>query len=349
MFKNKKKGKVEENAVVSKVDKDLIVHNMPKGGSVNSLATNNNSGQSLGDGNDKFNNFKIVGALIIGLGIILVGVLIYLSYVFIIKPQSKSNVLIEEQIDEENKVEEIKNGEIKEEDILATSTSSEAKSPDKIDIEDDNKSNIATSSDEFIEDSDDQNQNNEEIIDFLPVLDSDDDGLSDDEEEALGTNPNKADSDDDGYSDLAEIQNAYDPTGSGRLDESSFLIRYNSPVADYSFLYPSSWSLDTSNNDYTVLISAPDNSFIQVSVQPNIKMQNISAWYEDTVSKETLTYEQIEKGTGWEGVLGEDDFYFYLTDEKRTYIYVISYIPVISKRLAYSNIFQLAIDSFEIE
>jgi hypothetical protein len=349
MFKNKKKGKVEENAVVSKVDKDLIVHNMPKGGSVNSLATNNNSGQSLGDGNDKFNNFKIVGALIIGLGIILVGVLIYLSYVFIIKPQSKSDVLIEEQIDEENKVEEIKNGEIKEEDILATSTSSEAKSPDKIDIEDDNKSNIATSSDKFIEDGDDQNQNNEEIIDFLPVLDSDGDGLSNDEEEALGTNPNEADSDGDGYSDLAEIQNAYDPTGPGRLDESSFLIRYNSPVADYSFLYPASWSLDTSNNDYTVLISAPDNSFIQVSVQPNIKMQNISAWYEDTVSKETLTYEQIERGTGWEGVLGEDDFYFYLTNEKRTYIYVISYIPVISKRLVYSNIFQLAIDSFEIE
>ncbi len=41
--------------------------------------------------------------------------------------------------------------------------------------------------------------------------DSDNDGLSDEVEAALGTNPNKADTDGDGYGDKAEILSGYDP------------------------------------------------------------------------------------------------------------------------------------------
>ncbi len=42
-------------------------------------------------------------------------------------------------------------------------------------------------------------------------LDSDQDGLSDDEEKSYGTDPNKMDTDGDGYSDGSEIQSGYDP------------------------------------------------------------------------------------------------------------------------------------------
>ncbi|HCU70772.1 MAG TPA: hypothetical protein DIC35_03370 [Candidatus Moranbacteria bacterium] len=42
-------------------------------------------------------------------------------------------------------------------------------------------------------------------------LDSDQDGLSDDEEKTYGTNPNKTDTDGDGYSDGAEVKSGYDP------------------------------------------------------------------------------------------------------------------------------------------
>jgi len=42
-------------------------------------------------------------------------------------------------------------------------------------------------------------------------LDSDQDGLSDQEERAYGTDPQKKDTDGDGYSDLAEIQSGYNP------------------------------------------------------------------------------------------------------------------------------------------
>ena len=44
------------------------------------------------------------------------------------------------------------------------------------------------------------------------ATDADEDGLSDCDEEALGTNPNQADSDDDGFSDAAEVDCVSDPT-----------------------------------------------------------------------------------------------------------------------------------------
>lgn len=43
-------------------------------------------------------------------------------------------------------------------------------------------------------------------------LDSDQDGLSDDEEKTYGTDPNNRDTDGDGYSDGAEVKSGYDPT-----------------------------------------------------------------------------------------------------------------------------------------
>lgn len=49
-------------------------------------------------------------------------------------------------------------------------------------------------------------------------LDSDSDGLSDNLEKALGTDPNKKDSDGDGHSDFDEINNGYNPLGSGKIN-----------------------------------------------------------------------------------------------------------------------------------
>ncbi len=60
----------------------------------------------------------------------------------------------------------------------------------------------------------------ENLIQTAPValmIDSDGDGLSDDMEIRLGTDPNNPDSDSDGYNDGAEMANNYNPTGAGEL------------------------------------------------------------------------------------------------------------------------------------
>ena len=52
---------------------------------------------------------------------------------------------------------------------------------------------------------------------FLSGLDSDNDGLPDSLESAIGTNPNNSDTDGDGFSDKAEIAKGYNPNGLGKL------------------------------------------------------------------------------------------------------------------------------------
>ena len=51
------------------------------------------------------------------------------------------------------------------------------------------------------------------------MIDSDQDGLSDDMEKRLGTNPNDEDTDKDGYADGVEINNGYNPMGVGKLKQ----------------------------------------------------------------------------------------------------------------------------------
>lgn len=66
-------------------------------------------------------------------------------------------------------------------------------------------------------------------------MDSDHDGLSDENEALFGTDPHNADSDNDGFLDGAEVQSGYNPTGEGKLADSAFL-QGKSPDADFSEL-----------------------------------------------------------------------------------------------------------------
>jgi len=51
----------------------------------------------------------------------------------------------------------------------------------------------------------------------LSAIDSDNDGIADNIEKLLGTDPNKADTDLDGFSDKTEILNGYNPLGAGKV------------------------------------------------------------------------------------------------------------------------------------
>ena len=56
------------------------------------------------------------------------------------------------------------------------------------------------------------------------MTDTDNDGLSDMEENAIGTNPTVSDSDGDGYKDGEEVKNDYNPLGEGKLDMTQFTL-----------------------------------------------------------------------------------------------------------------------------
>ena len=184
---------------------------------------------------------------------------------------------------------------------------------------------------------------------WAPILDTDGDGLTDDEELVLQTNLSEIDSDQDGYLDLAEVKSGYDPLGAGRLVDSKALIAHQDQTSKFTILHPVSWTRQSLNNGYTLIISAPDNSLFQVSVQDNPRQQAIADWYAETFEIQADSYGRFKNGAGWEGVMSEDGINFYLTDNKLQNIYAISYIPVISTRLAYLNIYQMMIDNFQVQ
>lgn len=350
MFNKKQTGNKEEIKLKTTVDQDLIVHNMPHRSrfSTAPLARKTANSQSknefLSASTKASSNFKMVGGLIIGLGIIFIATLAYLSYRFVIKPQAEPRIApVQEQVlVSETFVPNLDLEQI----AVSTSTEIEGAEASVVGATTDQEEDISSNGAEVF-------MPEEGVVlpenSWLPVLDTDADGLTDEEEAVLSTNPNEIDTDQDGYLDLAEVKNGYDPNGPGRLADNNKILRYRGEVGRYSLLHPSVWNVRTINNGYTALISAPDNSLMQVSVQENPRIQDIASWYQETFPQETPAYDRIKNGQGWEGIIGESGLNFYLTDQTRQNIYVISYIPAISGRLAYPNIFQMIIDSFQLD
>ncbi len=345
MFRNDKNQLKKGDRVVNKVDQDLIVHNMPNKSRLSGSSVAAITNQDFSGSNVKQHNVKSIGAIIIVLGVILVGALVYLSYRFVIKPQAEKTPVA--QVNKPASISQTTETELTDAPIVATSSAVDIETIDPISAT--TSQSVATTSEVAINEEDMPEEGLVEEVLWTPILDTDGDGLTDDEESAMETNVSEIDTDKDGYLDLAEIKSGYNPLNTGRLNESTSLAIHNDMVSKFSILYPVSWIKQSLNSGYTLIISAPDNSLFQVSVQDNPRNQVIADWYAETFSSETDTYSSFKNGVGWEGISSKDGLDFYLTDIEKNNIYVISYIPVISTRLAYLNIYQMMIDNFKIQ
>ncbi len=182
-----------------------------------------------------------------------------------------------------------------------------------------------------------------------PLLDSDHDGLNNLEELVLGTSATSSDTNHNGYPDLTEVENNYNPIGTGRLNADPNLSTYHNQAFDYQLLYPQTWPQQSINNGASIIFTAPDGSLIQVSVQANSREVSISNWYQALFPNLKISQNSLKKTAGWSGIMGQNNLNFYLTNKKRTQIFVISYIPAVAGRLVYPHIFQLMINSLIIK
>jgi len=347
MRKKNKTEKIDnDQEVIAKVNQDLLVRNMPSLKRLNSAPVSSipleSGGEILSGLAKPKHNFKAVGIFIIFGGLILIGGLVYVSYIFIIKPQAANTPVAATTqpaqktssiVDTINANRENENAGIS----VATTSVVSTVTPTILDL--------ATSSASSTVNGD--NTNNQ-TVSATPLMDSDNDGLNDEEEKVLGTDSQVVDSNNNGYNDLVEINNGYNPVISGKLSTNLNLAEYSNKTAGYKILYPKAWSISALNNDAATIFTAPDNSIIQISIQENSDKQGILGWYGNTFPEETLTYDKLKLTDSWEGIWGSDNLNFYLTDKVKKDIYVVSFIPSIDGRVAYPNIYNLMINSLII-
>lgn len=351
--KDKNKKNISSAEIQEKVEREVIVHNMPSQEKIVGEIVNENVGSLIGlkDGVNNSSSglssqvntkkdFKLMGFLIIFIGLIFIALIIFLTYRFVIAPtaslketkintgETQNETISDEEVKTETEIID-SSIDINQEASDLDSGVTEALEEDESDIPDD------LMQEEF---------QGQDAVNLSPLIDSDSDSLYDEEEVLLGTSIFLSDSDGDGYDDLSEIRNNYNPGGIGFLVDSPSVSTYRNLNHDFNFLYPSAWEAKEIG-DNLVVLEDKDNSLIQLATMDNAEKLSILNWYQTTFPEDALVYDKLISKSGYEGVISKSGLNVYLTNEARTTIFVFSYIPVSSGRLALINIFEMIYSS----
>lgn len=181
--------------------------------------------------------------------------------------------------------------------------------------------------------------------------DSDSDGLTDAEEELIGTNVFLVDSDNDGFADTAELLNGFDPTqgGGAVLRDASFVREHVNRSQNYSVLFPATWSvasLDQTERD--VLFSSPSGDSFELRVQENVfGVTDARSWYlSQFPTAGARDFSQLTV-SGFSGVRTSDGLTMYLVDASN--VYVLVYDPGVGAREAdFYSLFGMFANSFQV-
>lgn len=119
--------------------------------------------------------------------------------------------------------------------------------------------------------------------------DTDNDGLTDKEEEIFKTDKNNPDTDNDSTPDGLEIINLYSPlSGQGaKLADSDLVKIYNNQTFKYSLFYPSSFvpKVMPESEDSEVIISSDVGEFFSLVVQDNPEGLSVEEWYRKQIGE----------------------------------------------------------------
>lgn len=319
----------------TRLQKDFSVRNMPafssfsglsyedasvQGNKISKIQNNQSSGED--------SQHKKTGLMIMGAGLIIVGILLYLAYRFLIVPAMQPSTPIQVPAIDNKPELPIETVEVIPV-IVATTTTTTTESV-VIPVE---EVIIATSS---------------EILPaiVLPIItDSDNDGLSDIAETFLGTNSQLADTDADSYLDKQEILSGYNPAGEGELSDNLNLAVYLDPADIFAVVYPQAWSVQQASVS-AILFSAPDESFIQIALENNEQAYpDILAWYLDQFPDDKfLDAERLIESSFGPAILSSDNQIAYFLSDDGSHILVVSYIKA-GEEVSYLNVFKMIVST----
>lgn len=186
-----------------------------------------------------------------------------------------------------------------------------------------------------------------DIIDLSIFVDTDSDGLSNQEEILIGLKEDSNDTDGDSYNDLEELLTLNNPLGAGGIIDNAKIQKYSNKAFSYSLFYPASWSVTVLSESNSVMFRTADNQTIQVIAPLNTKNSTIEEWYKIEVSAKPIREEQRLNKDGWEGIRSEDGYNIYMIHPNSQRVFVLFYND--NDTLFYKNIFQMMINSFTLE
>lgn len=183
---------------------------------------------------------------------------------------------------------------------------------------------------------------------YTKTIDTDNDGLTDEEEKIYNTDPTLPDTDSDGFLDTLEIQNLYNPIGFKpvRLFDSGKVKIYQNSTFNYSIFYPGDWiaqSLDSNNKD--VMFTAATGEFVEVLVEDNPLKMTAEAWYlGQSPGVDASQLEHFATKEKLEGVKSPDGLVAYLSFEDK--IFAINYNIGLKTEVNFLETLDMMVNSF---
>lgn len=308
----KSEKEVEKNEMEERIEKELAIHTMPAHFRLDSA---------------KISQAKTTGIVVMIVGVIFIIAIAVLAYMLIFKGNNQDAQIPVENVPlvQENQTPPV------EDNTAGTLTP----------ILPDNNLPATTTPDDII---------NEEAtstpeISINPAVDNDNDGLTAKEETLLGLNDKNADTDGDSYLDLSELNSFYDPASPGKLLDNINIGKYENRTFAYSMLYPLAWARTAVGGNDSIIFRSPDNSFIQIIVQPNADKQSVDDWYMEQFGINSINPAQKISSDSWSGIKNESGSIVYLADLSNNYIFVLSYNSDSGDIASYKNIFNMMVKS----
>lgn len=194
-----------------------------------------------------------------------------------------------------------------------------------------------------------------EVPEELPLgwksaLDTDGDGLTDDEEITYGTDANKPDTDEDGFLDGHEVFHLYNPYGKTplKLLDTGAVRIYKNERMNYEIFYPTPWTVQVVDEEKgQVMFKAATGEFVQILIEENPKNLPIVSWYlELSPGVPVGQLEAFVTKSNLDGIKSPDRLNAYFLSNGL--VYVISYNIGARVNASFYRTFEMMLNSFKI-
>lgn len=185
--------------------------------------------------------------------------------------------------------------------------------------------------------------------------DTDQDGLTDLEENLIGSSIVNADSDKDGFKDGDELLNGYSPlipdtSVKAKIENAPFIKLAKTDFIGDNFSLPilKQWSFSTIKATKQAIITTETGEIIKISVKDNPGALSVLDWYTRINPQITpMQLLQVEYGS-LSGIISPDNLSAYLTNPLKTKIYSFEYIMDSGLQMRYPTLFKMMIKKYSL-